>query len=69
MASNSTNGVTAADIVEFIHTYCFVPEGPYVGQPLRLLPWQQDWIRSVYDNPRGTRRALLQWREKMEKRP
>ena len=59
MASSSTNGVTAADIVEFIHTYCFVPEGPYVGQPLRLLPWQQDWIRSVYDNPRGTRRALL----------
>ena len=59
MASSSTNGVTAADIVEFIHTYCFVHEGPYVGQPLRLLPWQQDWIRSVYDNPRGTRRALL----------
>ena len=59
MVSRSTKRVTAADIVEFIHTYCFVPEGPYVGQPLRLLPWQQDWIRSVYDNPRGTRRALL----------
>ena len=55
----STDRVTAADIIEFVHTFCFVPEGPLVGQPLRLLPWQQDWIRSVYDNPHGTRRAIL----------
>ena len=60
MASNLTERVTAADVIEFIHAYCFIPEGPYVGQPLRLLPWQQDWIRLVYDNPHGTRRAILE---------
>ena len=28
--------VTAADVIAFIETVCFVPEGKLVGQPLRL---------------------------------
>ena len=51
--------VVAADVIAFIETCLFVPEGRCVGQPLRLQPWQKDWIRLVYDNPAGTRRAIL----------
>ena len=28
-------------------------------KPLALQAWQKDWIRTVYDNPAGTRRAIL----------
>ena len=51
--------VTAADVIEFIETVCFVPEGKFVGQPLRLQAWQKDILRAIYDNPHGTRRAII----------
>ena len=51
--------VTAADVIEFIETVCFVPEGKFVGQPLRLQGWQKDILRAIYDNPHGTRRAII----------
>ena len=51
--------VTAADVIEFIETVCFVPEGKFVGQPLRLQAWQKDILRAIYDNPAGTRRAII----------
>ena len=49
----------AARIIEFIERYCVTPEGASVGQPLVLADFQKDFIRDVYDNPAGTRRALL----------
>jgi phage terminase large subunit-like protein len=51
--------VTAADVIEFIETICFVPEGRFVGQPLRLQDWQKDILRAIYDNPHGTRHAII----------
>jgi phage terminase large subunit-like protein len=51
--------VTAADVIEFIETVCFVPEGKFVGQPLKLQEWQKDILRAIYDNPAGTRRAII----------
>jgi phage terminase large subunit-like protein len=51
--------VTGADVIAFIETCLFVPEGQHVGKPLALQSWQKDWIRTVYDNPAGTRRAML----------
>ena len=51
--------IVAADVIEFIETCLFVPEGKHVGAPLRLTDWQQDFLRLVYDNPAGTRRAIL----------
>ena len=51
--------VTAADVIVFIETVCYVPEGKLVGQPLRLQPWQKDILRAIYDNPCGTRRAII----------
>src|SRR5215831_19123276 len=51
--------VCAADIIEFIETVCFIPEGRLVGKQLKLFDWQKDLIRLIYDNPCGTRRALI----------
>ena len=51
--------VTAADIIAFIETVCFVPEGRFVGKPLKLQEWQKDILRMIYDNPHGTRHAII----------
>ncbi|MDF1485512.1 terminase large subunit [Ramlibacter sp. H39-3-26] len=49
----------AARIIEFIERYCVTPEGADVGKPLVLAEFQKKFIRDVYDNPHGTRRAIL----------
>lgn len=41
-----------------------VPEGRLVGQPVKLRDWQKDEIRKIYDNPHGTRRAILSFGRK-----
>jgi phage terminase large subunit-like protein len=51
-------------IIKFVETYCRVPEGALVGQPIQLLEFQKKFIRDVYDNvdengERITRRAYL----------
>lgn len=46
-------------VIAFIHAFCLTPEGAQVGKPLRLLPFQDEFIRAVYDNPHGTKRAYL----------
>ncbi|HKD37471.1 MAG TPA: terminase large subunit, partial [Pirellulales bacterium] len=60
--------VCAADIIEFIETVCFVPEGKFVGKKLALADWQKDLIRLIYDNPHGpTRRAIISMGRKNSK--
>jgi len=49
----------AARIITFIEGFCVTPEGADVGKPLRLAEFQKDFIQDVYDNPAGTRRAIL----------
>src|SRR5690606_41464686 len=49
----------AEKIIRFIESYCVTPEGALVGQPMVLADFQRDFIRQVYDNPAGTRRAIL----------
>jgi len=49
----------AARIIAFIERYCLTPDGEHVGKPLVLAEFQKKFIRDVYDNPHGTRRALL----------
>ncbi|RWO08218.1 terminase TerL endonuclease subunit [Mesorhizobium sp.] len=46
-------------VIAFIHRYCLVPEGTLLGKPVALLPFQQRFIKAVYDNPVGTSRAYL----------
>jgi len=50
--------------IEWIEKYCRVPEGRDIGQPVRLRVWQKKEIRRIYDNPAGTRRAILSFGRK-----
>jgi phage terminase large subunit-like protein len=56
--------VTAAQIIHWIENTLYVPEGRLIGQPIRLAPWQKDEIVRIYDNPSGTRRAILSFARK-----
>src|SRR5215831_5116605 len=47
------------EIIAWIETTCRVPEGALIGQPIQLMEWQKSWILRVYNNPAGTRRAIL----------
>ena len=52
--------MTRADkVIAFIEKYCVTPEGQHVGKPIVLAEFQKKFIRDVYDNPHGTRRAIL----------
>lgn len=51
-------------IVDFIRDFCFVPEGQHIGKPFLLMEWQKAEIRRIYDNPAGTRRAILSFGRK-----
>jgi len=46
-------------VIAFIERYCLVPEGALVGSPMRLEPFQVDFLITIYDNPAGTKKALL----------
>lgn len=46
-------------VIKFIEAVCRVPEGAMVGHPIVLAEFQREFIRAVYDNPHGTRRAYL----------
>ena len=46
-------------VIAFIETYCKVPEGAGVGQPIQLDEFQKKFILDVYDNPHVTSRAIL----------
>ena len=49
----------AGRVIAFIEKYCVTPEGQHVGKPIVLAEFQKKFIRDVYDNPHGTRRAIL----------
>lgn len=49
----------AARIIQFIEGYLRVPEGKDVGQPMLLADFQKRFLIDVFDNPHGTRRAIL----------
>ena len=52
--------MTRADrIIAFIERHCLTPDGAQVGRPMRLAEFQKQFIRDVYGNPAGTRRAIL----------
>lgn len=45
--------------IAWIEKHCRIPEGKDVGKRVRLRDWQKDDIRKIYDNPAGTRRAII----------
>jgi len=50
--------------IRWIESYCRVPEGRLVGQPVKLRKWQREEIARIYDNPAVTRRAILSFGRK-----
>ena len=46
-------------VIAFCQKYCLVPEGAHVGKPIKLAPFQKNFIKAIYDNKHGTRRAIL----------
>jgi phage terminase large subunit-like protein len=53
--------------VAWIERNCRIPEGKFVGQPVKLRTWQRKEIKRIYDNPHGTRRAILSFGRKNAK--
>jgi phage terminase large subunit-like protein len=51
--------------IRWIEMYCRIPEGQFVGQPVKLRPWQKKIIREIYDTP--TRRAIVSFGRKNAK--
>lgn len=49
----------AERVIAFVERFCLVPEGALVGRPITLRPFQVDFIKAIYDNPHGSRRAIL----------
>ena len=43
----------------FVEQYCLISEGAQVGQPIKLMKFQKQFILYVYDNPYGASRACL----------
>ncbi len=50
--------------IDWIEAYCRIPEGRDVGKPVKLRDWQRHELTRIYDNPHGTRRAILSFGRK-----
>jgi phage terminase large subunit-like protein len=53
--------------IAWIERNCRIPEGRFVGKPVKLRPWQRKEVKRIYDNPAGTRRAILSFGRKNAK--
>ena len=51
--------------IAWIERHCYIPEGKFVGQCVKLRPFQKKIIRSIYDSP--TRRAIVSFGRKNAK--
>ena len=54
----------ATKVIDFIEEHARIPEGKDVGKPVRLREWQKKNIRLIYNNPHGTRRAIVSFGRK-----
>ncbi len=50
--------------IRWIERYLIVPEGKLVGTPVKMRGWQRVIILQIYDNPKGTRRAIISFGRK-----
>lgn len=53
--------------IDWIEEWCRVPEGKFVGGRMKLREWQKDELRKIYDNPHGTRLAIISFGKKNAK--
>ena len=59
MAKRSKSLTDGEKVIAFIESFCMVPEGSLVGNPIVLADFQKRFLLETYDNPRVTRRAIL----------
>jgi hypothetical protein len=45
--------------IAWCERYLYLPEGRYVGRKLAMAEFMKDDFRAIYDNPHGTRRAII----------
>jgi phage terminase large subunit-like protein len=45
--------------IEWCEAHLRIPEGRFVGQPLKVAPFMREDFRRIFDNPAGTRRAII----------
>lgn len=50
--------------IRWIERHCRVPEAMALGKQVELREWQRGCIRKIYDNPHGTRQAILSFGRK-----
>lgn len=48
---------TGADAIGWIESFCRIPKGPAVGQPVKLIEYQRKILGGIFDSP--TRRAII----------
>jgi phage terminase large subunit-like protein len=48
----------------WIERFCVVPEGKDLGKPVVLRSWQKRDLKKIYDNPAGTRTAIISFGKK-----
>jgi phage terminase large subunit-like protein len=53
--------------IRWIENFCRIPEGKFIGQPVRLRPWQRRELAKIYDNPAGTRLKIISFGRKDRK--
>ena len=53
--------------IAWIERHCRIPEGKDVGKQVVLRKWQRADIRKIYDNPAGTRTAIVSFAKKNAK--
>ena len=52
--------MTRAELnIAWCQDHLHLPEGRFVGQPLKMAAFMQDDFRAIYDNVHGTRRAII----------
>src|SRR5215471_17187093 len=47
----------ADEVIRFIESWLYVPDGSDAGKQMRLRPWQKKAIRQIYDH--DTRRVII----------
>ena len=51
---------TRAEInIDWCQRHLLVPEGKFAGKPLKLAEFMREDFKAIYDNPAGTRRAII----------
>lgn len=55
----STKQSRAERNIEWCERYLRIPEGKFVGRPLKMVEYMREDFRAIYDNPNGTRRAIV----------